>query len=292
MDGGQEGRTLRAEARPTGVGCGKEPACLHPDPTPGHRMAALRRRPSASQRSAPGPLVHKPQHHRHVHTAPSVWESRLDRSQKMPPVGRGAAQSSTRFLGRRRSAPRRAVQGAVVAAAALALGGHRLGAARRGPVLLRQVGGRRLPPLHASCWQHTCREARPRAALLPQARRRPSVCWVTAQQSDGLPDTGFQEGSSWGAGMVPACLGAGSAGPYPGLEQSSGRRAGLRRRVQDSAWEQLPLLHEALQTATPRGPEHPVHPPWASPASAPGPLPPHAPLHGARGSQRPKPGCR
>ena len=130
------------------------------------------------------------------------------------------------------------------------------------------------------------------AALLLQARRRPGVCWVTVQQSDGLPDMGFQEGSSWGAGMVPACLGAGSAGPYPGLEQSSGRRAGLRRRVQDSAWEQLPLLHEALQTATPRGPEHPVHPPWASPALAPGPLPPHATLHGARGSQRPKPGCR
>ena len=56
--------------------------------------------------------------------------------------------------------------------------------------------------------------------------------------------------------------------------------AGLRRRVQESAWEQPPLLHEALQTATPRGPERPVHPPRASPASAQGPLPPHRPCTG------------
>lgn len=162
------------------------------------------------------------QHHGPVHTAPPGWESRLDQSQKMPRGVGGrrccGGRRAPRFPGRQGSAPRRAVQGAVVAADALTLGGRQPGVARRGPVLLRQVGGRRRRLLHASRWQHTCWEPGPRAALLLQARRRPGVRWVTVQQSNGLPDTGLQEGSSWGANTVPAGLWAGSAGPYPGLE--------------------------------------------------------------------------
>lgn len=213
---------------PQGWGAGESPPASTQTRHLTTAWVALRRRSSASQRSAPGPLVHEPPDGQaaapracpHSTSRPGIQArpSRLDRSQKTPLVGVGGAQSSTHFPGRRRSAPHRAVQGTVVATAALAPGGRQPGAARRGPVLLWQVGGRRHPPLHVSCWQHTCREAGPRAALLLQARRRPGVCWVTVQQSDGLPDTGFQEGSSWGAGMVPASLWAGSAGPYPGLE--------------------------------------------------------------------------
>lgn len=284
VDGGQEGRTLRAEARAPQAGVrGKEPACLHPDPTPGHRMAALRRRPSAqskvssrgrwsTSRSTTGMSTqHLPSGnpgltgHRKCHR----WGGGRLRAHALP----GKAEVSSL-----QSSP-----GVVVAAAALALGAP-AGGSPQGPVLLRQVGGRRSPTPRALLAAHLP-GGQAQGRLLPPARGRPSALLGHSAAKRRPPGHGSPGGLSWGPGMVPACLGAGS-GPYPGLEQSSGRRAGLRRRVQDSAWEQLPPSPRSSPDGHTQRPRAPCPPTMASPASAPGPLPSPTPslLHGARGS--------